>query len=344
MSKRTSNPGRSGQSGWVSRGFTIVEAVVVCVVVVLVCAMALSSGQHARKQAGLTGSLANLKKIGEVTGNYAADFQDHLWSFTWNEDYQPSQYADLQNGDNLQATSHQAVDIVRRRFSEDTLRFSARMGQYDLSTLVLADYLDESVPMEWVVSPGDELRLAWQADPDNPPDLNEQGGEAWAAMFAGFGSSYKLMPAFFAPDERTPEGNTISQYRGSHKLTIIPARMAYGGRRVTEVSSPSAKVHMAESASFFSGPRVTYYLLPQARVPVLMADGAASARTSGDANDSFVPNNPDSPSTSTTDYHPNPVYDPPTIGGGDRDFSVETHYKWTRRGLRGIDFSGERAE
>ena len=336
-----------GTSGNTRKAFASVEAAVVVGVIGLACCVAMVGGQHARKQAGLAGSLANLKKIGEVTGTYAADFDEHFWTFSWTADYQPSEYDDLQQsgGDNLQATLHQAVDIVRRRFDEDALRVTNKVGHYDLSTLVLADYLDESLPMEWVVSPGDEVRLGWQADPHNPPDLNEGGGEAWSAIFAVFGSSYKLFPAFFAPDEATFDGGiTIYQYPQNHKLTYVPGGLEFGGRRVSEVLMPGHKVQMAETASYFFGPRPVYYLMPQARVPVLMVDGSAAPRTSADANSSFRPNSPNSQGTSVTDYTPNPLYDPPTLSGGEFDDNVETHYKWTRRGLRGVDFSGERAE
>ncbi|VAX39261.1 hypothetical protein MNBD_PLANCTO03-1423, partial [hydrothermal vent metagenome] len=236
------------------RGFSLVELVVVCIVVVAVCAVAWPGARLARSQAGLSGSLANLKKIGEVTGNYAADYEDQLWSFTWHPGYAPSEYDDLQNpAGSSTAVGYQAVDIVRRLYDEDFPRFDDRLGTYWLSMLVLADYLDESLPLEWAVSPGDKVRLEWQLDPDNPPDLNEQGGEGWSAMFAGFGSSYELMPAFFAPDERVGNQNTISQYRASHNFTSIPGELEFGGRRVSEVLFPSQKVHMAERASFFFG-------------------------------------------------------------------------------------------
>ncbi|VAX39263.1 hypothetical protein MNBD_PLANCTO03-1424 [hydrothermal vent metagenome] len=307
--------------------------------------MGVVAGAQSRTSAGLAGSLANLKKIGEVTGNYAADYEDQLWSFTWHPGYAPSEYDDLQNpADSVTAVAYQAVDIVRRLYRDDFPRFNNRFGSYWISTLVLADYLDESLPLEWVVSPGDKVRLEWQLDPDNPPDLNEQGGVGWSAMFAGFGSSYELMPAFFAPDERTDYQSTITQYKPSHNFTQVPPGLEFGGRRVSEVLFPSQKVHMAERASFFFGPTPTHYLHAEARVPVLMADGSVSPRTSADANVSFKPNNPDNPNSSLANYVPNLIYEPPTLSGGTKDFDIETHYKWTRRGLRGIDFNGQRAE
>ena len=56
---------------------------------------------------------------------------------------------------------------MRRRSEEDALRVVNQVGHFDLSTLVLADYLEESLLMEWVVSPGDEARRGI-----GPPTLN----------------------------------------------------------------------------------------------------------------------------------------------------------------------------
>jgi hypothetical protein len=319
--------------------------VVVGIVGVGLSMLMVGAGQG-RKSAGLAGSLANLKKIGEVGANYAADYEDFVWAFSWQRGDTSSQYQDLRNPyDPADMTAYQAVDILRRRYNESFPKYSDRYGPYWVSTLVLADYLGESLPMEWVVSPGDRVRLSWQADPDNPPNLGDQGGAAWAKVFCGFGSSYEYMPAFFAPDEKVGGANTISQYESNHGLTWAPNDMVNGSRRVAEILFPGQKVQMAERASFFFGPKPVFYMLPPARVPVLMADGSASPRTTGQANASFQPNRVDDPvRVSTTDYVPNPVFEVPTLSGGSRDNDIETYYKWTRRGLRGIDFAGERAE
>ncbi|MCC7387945.1 MAG: hypothetical protein IT431_04165 [Phycisphaerales bacterium] len=319
--------------------------VVVGIAAVGLSMLMVGAGQS-RKSAGLAGSLANLKRIGEVGANYAADYEDFIWAFSWQAGDTSSQYQDLRDPYNaMAATAYQATDILRRLYDESVDSYSDRYGPYWISTLVLADYLGESLPMEWVVSPGDEVRLEWQADPDNPPDLDDQGGTAWARVFCGFGSSYEYMPAFFAPDERANSQNTLAQYAGQHSITTVPNVMVNGSRRVSEISFPGHKVQMAERASFFFGPKPVFYMLPQARVPVLMADGSASPRTTGEANSSFHPNGADDPDrVSITDYLPNPIFEVPTLSGTPRDNDIETHYKWTRRGLRGIDFAGERAE
>ena len=260
-------------------GFTLVELVATAAVIAVVCFVAMPGMTQARKSAGLAGSLANLKKIGETTGMYAADFDDQLWSFTWSHDITPSQYDDLQDpGDEIEAIGYQATDIARRRFDESIPALTDRFAAPWLSTLVLVDYLDEPLPAEWVVSPGDAVRLGWQADPFNPADLNESGGEAWNRLFCPFGSSYMLMPSYVAPDQKVGTRQTMFQSISYHDGYWIPP-FNFGGRRVAEIVYPSQKVHMAERASYFFGPRPVYFLHQQARVPVLMADGAASPRS-----------------------------------------------------------------
>lgn len=331
------------------RGFAIVDAGAAVGVLALLCALGMVAAGQGRRSAGLAGSLANLKKIGEAGACYAADFDDQLWAFTWSRDEHPTRYPDLMNPpDHANAVTYQAVDIVRRLSGDESLpRMDNIFRPPFLSTLVLADYIGESLPAEWMVSPGDTVRLYAQQHPDDPPDFSGggQGGDAWNRLFGTYGSSYGLMPAFFAPDEKVGSQSTLYQYPAKHDLFQVPGLITFGKRRIEEVVHPSAKVHVAERESFFFGPRPAYYLHPSARVPLLMADGSAAPRTAADANQSFSPNLPDDPSRATVlDYVPNLVYEAPALSGGAKDEDLDGSYKWTRRGLRGVDFSGERAE
>jgi hypothetical protein len=342
-SRQTGQIRQNGRSG----GFALRElAAVSAVVAVGLSAVMVGAGQS-RKSAGLAGSLANLKKIGEAGGNYLADFDDQLWSFTWSMDEHPTDYNDLRNPQsNATALMFQTVDIIRRLTGDDDIpRLDDRCRPIFTSTLVLADYLGDELPAEWMVSPGDSIRLEWLRHPDDPPDFNEQGGAAWEIIFGFYGSSYGLMPAFFAPNEKVGNQMTVYQYKPNHDLLYYPFGVGFGGQRGADLLSPAHKVQVAERESFYHGVRSVYHLHPSARVPLLMADGSAGPRTTADANTSFKPNLPDDQSRVTTlDYVPHSAYEAPPVGGGARDSDLESYYKWTRRGLRGIDFAGERAE
>ncbi|MEM9374518.1 MAG: hypothetical protein AAGA55_12825, partial [Planctomycetota bacterium] len=74
------------------------------------------------------------------------------------------------------------------------------------------------------------------------------------------------------------------------------------------------------------------------QIPLVLFDGSASTRTTSDANPGFDPNDPTSPDPLT--YFHNPFgADGVTVGDGPDE--VNGYYKWTRGGLRGIDFGGE---
>ena len=238
----------------------------------------------------------------------------------------------------------QSVDIVRRLTGrDDHPRYDDSFGPLYLGPLVLADYLQDSLPAEWMVSPGDTVRRQWAADPDHAPDFGDS--KAYAATFGPFGSSYIHMPAFIAPDQKIGTRQTIYQYSPTHYLMWIPP-MQFGGRRSAEVYFPAQKVMMAERESFYFGPRPVYYLHPTARVPVLMVDGAASPRSTADSNASWWPNVPNNSQLSTRlTYRPRPPFEAPAVDEtAVVDEDLESAYKWTRGGLSGIDFAGEREE
>ena len=331
-----------------TRGFSLVELVVVCAGVALVCVVAAPGMTQARRSAGLAGSLANLKRSGEAGGNYAADFDDQVWGFTWSTDEHPTDYPDLLNpGSNAEAVTNQAIDIIRRLSDYDQVpRVQGYFAPTFLSTLVLADYQQDHLPVEWMVSPGDAIRRIAQDNPDDPPDFSGsgQGGRAWDVIFGSFGSSYALMPAFWSPDEKVDSKSTISQ-AVHHRGFLVPSSVSFGKRRAAEILFPSSKAQVADRESFYFGPRPAYYLHSSARVPVLTADGAVASRTSALSNRSFRPNWPDDEEASSLfDYTPDPVFETPALSGTGKDEDLDGKYKWTRRGLRGIDFAGERAE
>ncbi len=97
------------------RGFALIEVTVVIVVIGLLVAVLVVSGERARRTAMIGEDLSNLRQIGQLTGQYANDFEDKFWSFSWKKGQSLSQFPDLNNaGTDLQASGNQAVDIMRR--------------------------------------------------------------------------------------------------------------------------------------------------------------------------------------------------------------------------------------
>jgi hypothetical protein len=312
------------------RGFAFVELIIIAVVLATVASVVAVGGRQNRLGGGLAGSMANLKKLAGVTASYGADFEDRLWTFSWKAGDSLSQYADLNDAaSDVQAAANQAVDIFRRRFDEDAFpRINSWLPHVNTSTVVLADYLDEQLPMEWVASPGDRHLLEWQRDPyalGHPTNMRR-----------AFTSSYLMPTAFASPDDYP----TITQ-GSSYAVWQVPGDVELGGRLVREVAFPCHKVLLSESASWFFGPRPAWYLTPEARVPVLMMDGSAAVRRTSDANAAWHPADP-ARDDYFIEYRPRQAYEVPSLDpAGD---TLSGKYRWSRHGLGGVDFDGERAE
>ncbi len=69
------------------------------------------------------------------------------------------------------------------------------------------------------------------------------------------------------------------------------------------------------------------FFLPGTSQPILMFDGSVNRRETDDSNPGFQPLNPGDPG-------------PTMIKVGDDEFYPGV-YRWTRGGLRGIDFGGK---
>jgi hypothetical protein len=80
-----------------------------------------------------------------------------------------------------------------------------------------------------------------------------------------------------------------------------------------------------------------YYGLAQARVPLLFFDGSVNVRRTADSNPGWRPNQP------AFDCHwfwyQPAAWEPPTTNGQFHEI-VAGRYRWTRGGLKGIDFGG----
>ena len=326
------------------RGFTLIELLVVSAIIALLIGILLPALGAARRVARLAICGSNLKQAGVAVNSYAADFEDKIASYTWNVGNYTTKYADLQNPPANRhdiATMYQLTEIIRRRTGNDNFpRLDNRAPHRRFSHAVLVDFMADKIPEETAACPEDKLLLGWQKDPDNYPNLNEQGGEAYQRMFP-YASSYQFVPASWAPDKRIGSVMTVSQYVANHDLFTFPLATELGKRQLREVDFPSSKVQMFDFYDRHSVATAQFYAYPDAKVDLLFFDGSVRYLMTGDANLSFIPNNPWNETGRTlTTYRPNPVYEPPTRSGGAADAQMETYFRWTREGLHGVDFGG----
>jgi len=322
-------------------GFTLIELLVVIAIIALLIGILLPALGKARKAARLSICGSNLKQVGVAVNTYAADFEDKIASFSWNEGNYSTKYSDLRNANShVQATMFQLTEIIRRKTGDDNFeKLTNRAPQRRFSHAVIVDYMADTIPEQTAACPEDKQLISWQKDPKNPPDLNEQGSQAYNNM-SPYRSTYQFVPASWAPDKATPKTNTVSPYKPNHDLFTFPGGARLGERQIREVDFPSGKVQMFDFYDFHSAAKAQFYAYPDAKTNLLFFDGSARFLTTGDANRSFRPNNPSSPDHARMDYLPNEVYEPPTRSGGNKDVDLEPYFRWTREGLHGLDYGG----
>jgi prepilin-type N-terminal cleavage/methylation domain-containing protein len=342
-------------------GFTLIELLVVIAIIALLIGILLPALGEARKTARQTIDLTNISQLGRATHSYAADYLNRMPGFSVTQrSYQNLQYPDLQalaNQPNpIQSAAAQAVDIMRRRTGRDT-SFDGTdyipnwIPHVLYSHLVLQDYLAQQLPNKSVISPQDTARAAWQKDPiafENGAVPGPAGREnRWP-----YSSSYETVSFSYQPDRAdtsrdlggVSQGPTHRQYQ-----TQNPGDLAQkiGRRSLADVQFPDKKVERFDSISRYKGKTQQYYANPEASTLNLFFDSHVAFKKTGqpynrngkrfDANDGANPFTPLTPFPLLVTYEPELSWEPRTPDLAP-SYSAPGYQRWTRGGLKGIDF------
>jgi hypothetical protein len=327
----------------------------VIAIIALLIGILLPALGEARRTGKLTICISNMKQLGVATGSYGADYTNRIFAFTWRANQTYLMADDNGNlvpttmpNNDVGAGARQAVDIMRRR--------ADRVGPNGMplingwiphvlyTHLVIQDYLASRLPEKMVICPEDGFRSNWQIDPaekfDNGFWLPLQPDPTPINRRWPYSASYQTVPASYdrLQSDFTPGAQTGRIYQGgTHNLYYVPISCRVGDLRIEDAEFPGNKVQMQDSHQRHFGNDHPYYGLQQCRQPLLLFDASVSVRLTADSNPGWRPPTPNFP-CQTFNYQPQ-SYEYPTTSGNATDF-CKGYYRWTRGGLKGIDYGG----
>jgi prepilin-type N-terminal cleavage/methylation domain-containing protein len=328
-------------------GFTLIELLVVIAIIALLIGILLPALISSRRVARQTVCMSNLRQFSISSASYAVDFAGLIPGFSWTPGKTPTTYPDLvQPVGSLPSVAHaaQATDIIRRRAPQSpnfALVFLWNPS-IDYNHLVLLDYMSVELPVPIAACPEDRALRLWQSDiaafnaeafGNQQPSFTGFGGDVMRAK--PFSSSYETPPATY---DRSPVGSRLEQSSISHYAYGVTSGLRLGAVRLDQVAFPSLKVSLHDTHARH-GRQALFFAHPNASQPLLHFDGSVLERKTRDSGRGWQPNAPTSAFPTTIVYSPF-RYEPRTSNGAATE-SFPGHYRWTRGGLRGVDFGPE---
>lgn len=339
--------GRGGRDGEGRRegAFTLVELLVVIAIIALLIALLLPALSKARKVARRTVCESNLRQMAIAGAGYASDFKDIIHTFSWTPGNTPTEFADLRPPGGIFANAAhaiQATEIIRKRSNQPNYALASLWNPaIEYSHLVMLDYLSGKLISKVQACPEDRTLLLWQSD---IPRFIQGGFGRDQPVFTGFegpfmrakpySSSYESPPCVY--DMSIPP-NRLQQSNATHYIYGASSWTKFGQYRYDQVRFPSQKARMYDTHQRHLKKEL-FFAHPDAVQPVLTFDGSVQMRKTADSAMGWTPNNPRG-GPSAIVYLPY-QYEPPTSNGAESEIFTGV-YRWTRGGLRGLDFGKE---
>ncbi|MFG0305128.1 MAG: type II secretion system protein [Phycisphaerales bacterium JB040] len=317
-----------------SSAFTLIELLVTLAIIALLVGLLLPAMGGARATARDLVSRANLRALGSAHAGYNADNRERLPTFT-----QPS-------------VTGQMLRILERRTGRSDLSEPIRRRPFVRYThLVLIDYLASDLPNPMLVNPGDRALVEWAENPRSaetngllpyqsgfvPPRFDDDEGWRDRGVIQAFayGTSYQTTAAAWCADEDptfSPDPHNANFY-----APPLGRRANRLQRSATDVLFPASKVHLFEEYDFVSDPRGVFCLYPEASTATLQFDASVRKQRTEEINPGWSPASPNQ--LAFQKYRPMDKF--PAWADGKPGTRLLARHRFTRAGLRGIDFGGE---
>ena len=332
------------------RAFSLIELLVVIAIIAILISLLLPGLCMARGAGTSAVCQSNMRSFATGNYTYATDSRGWLAAFSWQPGQQYSQFSDLNIATSAtDAHCNQAADIVRRVRKNNQPRFDGRMVSRNYTYLVLVDggyFGGDGLPEKAVVCPEDRAALLVQRTPSEQinsvlSQAPDTGSAAYNQMLP-YWSSYQLVPAVWATDIGP---GAITQATADYRLyTFSPTSTRFKTRRFDEVSFPGQKVVWFDLFDRHSrgckGP--VFFGYPNSKQQLAFADGSVQIKRTGDSNRGWNPANPNTLTAVTTyRYQPMNPGDPPAFFSNPAANLITGHFRWTRWGVRGVDYGGQ---
>lgn len=323
--------------------FSLIELLVVIAIIALLISILIPALAQARRAGRLVVCENNMRQLGFAHHTYVQGFREYIASINGRADElsinaahgcRQSMYSCVEQVQSLiQNGDDRAQNIPKYNYHYNS---NVIFEQY--SYLVAASYIGEKLPSPLGVCPEDAPRRSWQADPlgmEQSIYRPTKSSNIENIQYLPYSSSYQLTPSAW---ERDTSGIEQALSQGSiHDLYIYDDKSLNLGCKISEVAFPSQKVAMADSQQRHHDRRDLYYAYPSARTPLLFWDGSVGIRKTSDANPGWQRGKRSSPLSQKFIYLPDAAFESPRLGTSS---TLQGFYKWTRGGLRGIDFGG----
>jgi len=353
-----------------NKAFTLIELLVVIAIIALLIGILLPAIGKARDTAKNVLSQSRMRQLALGANSYAADNNDLLFSYGNRPRVNSRVEVDLscaQDGsvmqvvrDDVDFAGAQQTAILRRvtgrcEGSPNEIEYNNdRLWHRRWSHVILLDYLTTTQPEPIAASPFDKNQLDWQADQlefrqgstvpyangtPNGVDADGRWNNDGVRQRWAFASSYQTVPAHWNSDGINtptyhPVADTPHLFRSNGGQGVNFVRL--GGRKFSQVAFPAGKVFQFEEFDRLGNRQGLAWMYPQAQCNLSFYDGSVRRLASSEANPGWNPDQPDQAWLQT--YLPLDTF-PGTVG--DPNARYCQRYRWTRHGLRGVDYGGK---